>query len=244
LTKGSSSTSGQAAVESAIVLPLVIFLVLGLIQLFVVMQARVLAQYAVGRAVRAGALNFASCPAMQKTAIAILLPAINSRFATKSRGSPRGDAYANAVIDRLGNRYQPDVDGNRDGPIVWMWRISPLASDITNEEEDVWNLAPPQGPEHVLAVRMVFWAPLNIPFANWVFARMALAQWGLLDYTKVNPLAPTQKANWVHEGTFVPTVGDEMKRRYVRQQYVFPVETSAALRMMSPARFTDQNCPL
>jgi Flp pilus assembly protein TadG len=35
--------SGQAAVESAITLPLVIFMVLGSLQLFAVMQSRILA---------------------------------------------------------------------------------------------------------------------------------------------------------------------------------------------------------
>lgn len=236
--------SGQAAVESALVLPLVVFLILGILQLFMVLQARVLAQYAVGRAVRMGAMNFGSCRAMQRTAITILMPAIDSGFAQSAAGGARGDAFSNDVIARLGNRYQPGIDGTRNGPIVWMWRISPLLGDIDPDEEDVWNLPPPQGPEHVLAVRMVFWAPLKIPFANWVFARMAMAHWGLRDYDAVNPLAPTHAtAGWTRDGPYTPTVGGEMVARYAAGQFVFPVETSAALRMMSPARFTVQDCP-
>ena len=38
--------SGQAMVEAALSLPLVVFLVLGTLQLFLMLQARVLAQYA------------------------------------------------------------------------------------------------------------------------------------------------------------------------------------------------------
>src|SRR5699024_9728327 len=75
--------SGQAAVETALVMPLAVFMVLGLLQLFMVLQARVLAQYAVGRAVRMGALNFGSCAAMQQTAIAIMFPAIDPAFAKR-----------------------------------------------------------------------------------------------------------------------------------------------------------------
>ena len=40
--------SGQAAVESALTLPLAIFLALGLIQLFMMFQGRAMAQYADG----------------------------------------------------------------------------------------------------------------------------------------------------------------------------------------------------
>ncbi len=227
-------------------MPLVIFLIVGLLQLFMVLQARVLAQYAVGRAVRMGALNFGSCTAMQRTAIAILLPAIDPQFAQRATGGARGSAYGTAVRSHLVNRYVAGLDAGRDGPIVWMWRISPLVGDIGLDEEDVWNLAPPQGPEHVLAVRMVFWAPLKIPFANWVFARMAMAHWGLRDYDAVNPLAPTHRnAGWTRDGAFSPSnaVAAELLARYDAGQLVFPVEASAALRMMSPARFRQQDCP-
>jgi hypothetical protein len=216
-----------------------------MLQLFMVMQARVLAQYAVGRAVRMGALNFGSCAAMQKSAIAILLPAIDPEFARRPTGGGRGGAYGNLVASHLTNRYLPGRDAGRDGPIVWMWRVSPLVGSIGPDEEDVWNLAAPQGPEHVLAVRMVFWAPLKIPFANWVFLRMAMAHWGLRDYDAVNPLSPThQSAGWTRDGPFTPAlVAAELQARYDAQQFVFPVEATAALRMMSPARFSQQNCP-
>src|SRR5207244_3540701 len=123
-------TSGQAAVESAIVLPMVLFLILGTVQLFMVLQARVLAQYAVGRAVRMGALNFGSCAAMQRSAIAILMPAIAPGFAQKPTGGARGTAYSAVVTSRLNNRYIAGRDDGRDGPIVWMWRVSPLAGNI------------------------------------------------------------------------------------------------------------------
>ena len=49
--------SGQAAVETALTMPLLIFLVLGTTQLFRLLQARILAQVAAYRAVRAGSLQ-------------------------------------------------------------------------------------------------------------------------------------------------------------------------------------------
>jgi Flp pilus assembly protein TadG len=42
--------SGQSAVETALVLPLVTFMILGTLQLFMLLQAKLMAQYAVYQA--------------------------------------------------------------------------------------------------------------------------------------------------------------------------------------------------
>jgi hypothetical protein len=69
--------SGQAAVESAIVLPLFVFLILGTLQLGLMHQARLLTKYAAYKAVRAGSLHNASKGKMEKVALAVLLPMIS-----------------------------------------------------------------------------------------------------------------------------------------------------------------------
>lgn len=71
--------SGQAAVESAIILPLYVFLILGILQLAMMHQARLLTKYAAYRAVRAGALHNADVGVMEKEALAVLLPMISER---------------------------------------------------------------------------------------------------------------------------------------------------------------------
>ena len=48
----SGRESGQAAVESALVMPLAVFLILGTLQLFMLLQGRIMAEYAAWRAVR------------------------------------------------------------------------------------------------------------------------------------------------------------------------------------------------
>ena len=48
--------SGQALVESALTLPLLVFMVLGTLQLFMMLHARIMTQYAAYKAVRAGSL--------------------------------------------------------------------------------------------------------------------------------------------------------------------------------------------
>lgn len=71
--------SGQAAVESAIILPLYVFLILGILQLGMMHQARLLAKYAAYKAARAGALHNANVGVMEKAALAVLLPMISER---------------------------------------------------------------------------------------------------------------------------------------------------------------------
>jgi hypothetical protein len=235
--------SGQAAVEAALTLPLTVFLVLGALQLFMLMQARIMAQYAAGRAAHMGSVNSGNCFAMIGSAIAVVMPAIDSSWARG--GSNNGGAYAAAVQAHLSNLYQGAPDGNRTGPIIWIDRVRPLRTAVNSAtEEEIWDLPAPQGPDRTLEIRMTFWAPLKIPFANWVFARMALASWGLEPYHGVDPLMPAKKdANWVAESPSPGSVASEMKARYDIGEYVFPVVVTYATHMMSPPRFgTQQNC--
>jgi hypothetical protein len=69
-------SSGQAAVETAIVLPLNLFLLLGIIQFGMLSQARYMAKYAAYRAVRVGAMNNANPKMMQEAAALALLPVL------------------------------------------------------------------------------------------------------------------------------------------------------------------------
>lgn len=230
---------GQAAVETALTMPLLVFMILGAIQLFMLMQARILAQYAASRAVRAGAQSFGDCFTMYDTAHLVLLPAIDSGFA---RGPSRGTRYADEVRLRMqSNRYVPSEDDGRDGPVVWMDRLEPRVGSVRADEEETWDLPP----HRFLDVRMVFWAPLKIPFANWVFVRMAMAHFGLRELHTADPLMPVKRdANWVaYSNGPRAELATELVRRFDMKQYVFPIQVTYATRMMSPVRFTEQNCP-
>ena len=71
---GHSDQRGQVEVETAIVLPAVVFLLLGLLQLGMIHQARLFAEYAAYKAVRTGALKNADPDAMRLAARAAALP--------------------------------------------------------------------------------------------------------------------------------------------------------------------------
>lgn len=71
-----SRESGQVAVETAIIMPLFVFLILGILQLGLMAQARVMAKYAVYRAARVGAMHNASLEAMEQAALFHLMPVL------------------------------------------------------------------------------------------------------------------------------------------------------------------------
>ncbi|HYH99806.1 TadE family protein [Hyalangium sp.] len=244
-----SGQSGQAAVEAALTLPLTVFLILGILQLFMMLQARVMAEYAAFRATRAGSVRHGDCEAMTHAAILALLPTFHSYLGNDLSGSP-ADKLGQAFGLRKNNQYTPGnrgyQDGKHSGSIVWIIRESPRG--ITDDED--LNFDEPRTAVMRLETRLVYWFPLKIPFANWVISRMVLAHWGLMNYTATNPLMPTQKARWKKSVAMTVSLDsaivEEMLGRVSTEQYVIPIHASASLRMMTPAQgryFRTFNCP-
>jgi len=241
-------------VESALTLPLMVFLILGMLQLFLMLQARLMAEYAAFRATRVGSVRHGDCEAMTHAAILALLPTFHS-FLGANAGAAPADKLALAFAARRGNQYAGrngaadrvrELDGNHTGSIVWIIRNSPLAVSVPDEDQrfDQFDAGIVR-----LETRLVYWFPLKVPFANWVIARLTLARWGWRDYTDQNPLMLTEKANWVRTPEPMGLEGlirDETLRRLSAQEYVIPINASASLRMMTPVQrrfFTTQNCP-
>jgi hypothetical protein len=218
---------GQAAVESALVLPLGVFLVLGMLQLFMMFQGRVMAQYAVARATRMGSVGHGDCVKMRHTAVAALLPTF-----ARTDNAVR---LANAFDARQGGRYDPALDNNYSESIFWLTRVRPLAGELSDLEEETFDL--PGREPRMLEVRMVFWYPLRIPFANWVISSITLAHMQVLNFTNTNPLMLTQeRTNWWGTGSYAPMIANELLQRTRRRHYVVPIDVSYTMRMMTPAR--------
>ncbi|HZI12524.1 MAG TPA: TadE family protein [Myxococcus sp.] len=256
----SRAQSGQAAVEAALTLPLVVFLFLGTLQLFLLMQGRILAQYALSRAARAGSLNHGSCRSMQHAAIAALLPSFHSFLApTYLGGGSNARKYVEAFRERSNNRFRPTLDNGHDGSIIWLYRERPLQGVVFSGwwEED-YDLpssarAPSTSAPLMLELRMIYWFPLRIPFANWVWNRMVAAHFGLASYRYSNPLMLAERdANWdaaAARARLDAPVAEELMRlanATPRPQYSLPIEVTYVTRMMTPPRaaeFQQQDCP-
>ena len=79
---------GQALVEAAIVMPLMTFLILGVIQLVMIEHARIMTEYAAFTAVRAGIVWNADPGVMQSAAIISLMPTYEGMFEEGDLGNP------------------------------------------------------------------------------------------------------------------------------------------------------------
>ena len=256
--------SGQAAVETALTLPLTLFLLLGVLQLSMMLQARIMAQYAVYQAVRAGSLNKGDCRKMQQAALVALLPTI-TRVSTPT---DLGDAFGarcnpcSAVgAGKVSIHYDPNRDrsarlgatnGSEDNgsgydqQIFEIVRERPTVGSVSarpNGEDTDFDEPRSSADTVRLEVRMLYWYRLRIPFVDWVMTKMFLAYFGLKPYTAENPLMETQKANWAGEGAQVDTgtwpggdPGTNMRKWAGNHQYLFPIKVTAAMRMMTPAK--------
>jgi TadE-like protein len=71
-----SSQSGQAAVEAALILPLMVFFMLGLVQMTMLQQARLMTDYAAFQAARTGVVWNGNHERMHDAAIVALLPTL------------------------------------------------------------------------------------------------------------------------------------------------------------------------
>jgi len=72
-----SGCSGQVEVETAVVMPAVVFILLGLMQMGMLHQARLFAEYAAYRAVRAGVVKNANIEEMETAGLAAALPVLS-----------------------------------------------------------------------------------------------------------------------------------------------------------------------
>ncbi|MBK7865412.1 MAG: pilus assembly protein [Archangiaceae bacterium] len=227
--------SGQAAVETALILPLFLFMVLGTLQLFLMLQARLMVEHAAFTATRTGSLSQGSCTRMKHAALLTLLPTFT---AITGHGDP-----ASRLVDAFGahraNRYQPLRDAKHDGDIVWLFREVPGARRTAGTDEDDGFDDPDEQETLTLETRLVFWYPMRIPFANWVIARLVVAAWGGRRYEGVGPLAPTQTQSWGAVNRPVDAqVFNALQTRTgaPASTYVFPIQASAAMRMLTSPR--------
>ncbi|MBL8954525.1 MAG: pilus assembly protein [Myxococcaceae bacterium] len=238
--------SGQAAVEAALTLPLVLFMVLGTLQLFLMFNARILTQLAAYRAARAGSVNHGNCTRMVDAALLQVMPAIESfmRPGPLSAGQKLAAAYAR----RRFNAYNDQLsDGGKaitvTGTVVWIVRdVGPRPSAGAQDDDFDMGL-----PVQRLETQVIFWFPMRIPFANWVMSKALLAHYGVQNYTAVNPLMTPQTAGWSSKGatSLNAAIIGEMALRMNRGEFVFPISATYTMRMMTPLKSTNfifKNC--
>lgn len=226
----SNSQRGQAAVETAITLPMMIFTVLGLLQMTVAYQARITAELAVFKAVRAGSLYRGQCAAMRQAAFSALIPSVglNGRGGRTLRAS-----YGLAMQKLLTKNMAPDnaraAAGNVPLVVIDYWLTN--ARGNFDDQLDAFRSERPMK----LNVRLAYFYEYRIPFANWIITRFWLAtQTGAAWAGGVDPIMMTNEIrqppvnNWL-TGSLLPIAERGINSKY----YTAPIITRWTMRMMS-----------
>ncbi|MBZ4397637.1 TadE/TadG family type IV pilus assembly protein [Myxococcus sp. AS-1-15] len=172
--------SGQAAVESAIVLPLFVFLILGTLQLGLMHQARLLAKYAAYKAVRAGSLHNAKVETMEAAALAVLLPILSTRTSGEAGievVKPVGSAQEfETKFEELKNNQMPGANLKYAEVTI----CGPTQEEVSGGGEfdfdDPENIHPDGWRENhrtKLRIQLTLNYRLVVPFADWVIYKAA-----------------------------------------------------------------------
>jgi hypothetical protein len=172
--------SGQAAVETALVVPMMVFLVLGTLQLGMVHHARLMTEYAAYRAARAGIVNHGDCDLMRKAAQVALLPTLAPINGRASRVDTLDSAWV--VHENYTRQYiQNPLVFYQDGmlPLMRVQVVNPRRSQLAGlfntygshmdgreiDWDDIRDATVINA--NLLSIRVTYFYEMRIPFANW-----------------------------------------------------------------------------
>jgi hypothetical protein len=248
-----ASESGQVAVEAALVMPLFVFFILGILQLGLIAQARVVAKYAAYRAARVGAMNNGDPRAIESAAILHLLPVLANNSDVIMPSTNSGEVVGkfmqhNAMENRL-------PSGEK---MVSTVICSPLAEDVrgggshdigsgtqtgrggvgSNSEADFDDPLNQSSPDNFttsgdavrrykrmrLVVQVQLLYRMPIPFANWVMVKSYLG-------TNLPSVLMMPNKNGTPRG-FTGQAG-KVYAAEAAGAYVLPINVSYAMRMQS-----------
>lgn len=209
---------GQAAVETAIAFPTLIFTVLGILQLTLVQQARMTLEYAAFSAARVGAVWNGDTSKMQSAAVLALLPTLPSPPADAALNPcPQGlrvDGVGQllcrwAAVEGANNRMRvsgplaPFGSGKR---LITVETVSPTREDFRGEQEIDFDLGGDSleaRRKGQLTIRLTYFFELKIPIINWMFFETWLAGMGGIGLSGLEVAEPT-----MHKGAKGAAVSD------------------------------------
>ncbi len=157
-------------------MPLFVFLILGLLQLALLHQARVLTKYAAYKAVRVGSIHNAKKSAMKRAALAILLPMTGKRT---NMGGGQGMYYKATAGSFAGSWAMAKQNVDNDDAI--RLHVCDPTGNITGDFDDPDGQMGPGGGwsdqnRGRLAIQITNNQEMVIPFANAVIFYILVAQ--------------------------------------------------------------------
>jgi hypothetical protein len=239
------SDSGQVGVETAIVMPMTVFMILGILQLSMMQQARLLTEYAAFRAVRAGAIDQVNCGKMLNAAVQGILPSLG-------RTDTAEDLIATYTIPSLASPRTPgglrDPRHNISGvPGLDIVDIDWIVKQSNNAQQAPYTAQDFDDPDRslYLVAQVTYDYELRIPFADFMIHEM----WTGGNYLsgQVDQLVPTEKTTsnisdiqmQAHRmSEFSSDPNSSLRAKMVAavvgfHRYFVPIVASYSMRMMS-----------
>lgn len=157
----SGSESGQAMVETAIVMPTLVFTILGILQLTMMQQASLMLEYAAYNAARTGIVWNMDDDRMERAALISLLPTLGKCDTVANLAATAAQGF---IIDTVLNKIGlPEV--------VKVDVLNPKKSDFGGKKEiemDAVSETLAARRKTQLTVRVTYMFQMRIPFANWI----------------------------------------------------------------------------
>lgn len=181
--------NGQATVENALVLPLQLFVLLGVIQLALAYQARIVNDYAAYKVARAASLYRLDCGAMTRAGLMALLPTISRTGRASGAGASRmQNRWVDAARTVLTTGNRPPNAGTTANLVMIDYRLSGGTGGDFDE------LLEPNEEPFKVHVRLAYFFEYRIPFANQLMARFWLAGERGVQLTGMDLAGPHRKA--------------------------------------------------
>ncbi len=236
---------GQAAVETALVTPVSLFAILGVLQMGLVQQARMLTDYAAFRGARVCSAERCDCDQVKRAELAALIPTLGRAddrrgwLATWEGMAGPGNSPLLAV---------PKTNSRGTFPIlVTYWAVE---NKHTPFDEP---LDPGQAVEQV-HLEMAYFYEMKVPFVNWLLAAYFLAEAGTRAYfdQQENIIHPTGHGNnpgaLTAQGISIGSAALAAQAAYLDQHYrrgvyVVPIYASWSMRMFSQVSSLAKLCP-
>lgn len=231
---------GQVAVEAAIVLPAMTFLILTMLQLTMVQHARIMTEYAAYTAARTGIVMNANVEAMERAAAIALSP-------TYARTDER------ASLDRAIETILPRESAERMSygtRLVRVQVLNPTLADfgaiarhLNHEEIDFDDIRPAAARANQLQIRVRYMYRMSIPFANsilqniWLASRLrVLDQWTGMLFT--NPEMGGRSAQIATRERGSAALAEVQDGQAILAagavgRYYFPLQATYTMRMQS-----------
>jgi hypothetical protein len=227
---------GQAAVETAIVLPLMLFMLLGILQMSLAYHARLLNEYAAFKVARSASVSRVHCNSMLRAGLIALLPAIGSGAAASASEAGMRNRFVSAARSLIGENRPP----NRVAGIPQIrvdWRLSgnsgrPFDHQLGRDDE----------PRKV-HIRLAFFYEYRVPFANWIISRVWLSsQTGQAWATGADPITPVRRtAGRVTRASETSMDAGTVQQAIQNNYFTVPVVSTWSMRLMSDPLTTAQS---